>query len=226
MSPCFEEDYRSWLDRHIALSQGERRRRIRHRHGFGEKLFLEHVWWPAVGHLDDLHPEYEFVDAEGNYGYMDYGYIRLPRPACIEIDGFGSHARDVDRNSFSRNLDRQNEIVLGNWNILRFSIDKLKENPFACQKHIRRMLDQWYGEDKSSLLALPLYQREIIRLASRSAAPITVAMACECLGKQKTFVYGQLDALVEKGWLVPATGSKRVRSYKLADSTSDFMPPA
>lgn len=151
-----------------------------------------------------------------------FAYIRSPKPTCLEADSFGSHARDADRDKFSRGLDRQNEVELANWNILRFSIDKLKEDPLSAQQHIRRMMEQWYGEERPDLLALPLYQREIVRLAVRSVTPITNAMACECLGKKRTFVSEQIDELVKEGWLEPASGKQRIRSYKLGSRGRDL----
>ncbi|QMV41382.1 DNA-binding response regulator [Cohnella cholangitidis] len=211
----FETEYRIWLDKHIAQSSGERHRRLKARHGFGEKLLLEQAWWPVVQSLENLHPEYEFVDPEGNYYFMDFAYVRMPAPICLESDSFGSHARDADRDKFSRGLDRQNEIVLADWRILRFSIDKLKENPLACQKQIRRMLENWYGEDHSNIQRLSLYQREIVRLATRSPAPITVSMVCECLGRNEKLAREQLQLLVQKGILETAAGEKRIRSYRL-----------
>jgi len=211
----FETAYRSWLNKHIAQSTGERLRRLKERHGFGEKLFLEIAWWPVMQSLDDLFPEYEFIDSDGNYYYLDIAYIRPPTPTCFEADSFSSHARDADRGTFSRGLHRQNEIVLTDWNILRFSIDKLKEDPLACQKHIRTMLDVWYGEDSFRVQQLTIYQREIVRLATRSSVPITIAMVCNCLGKSKTFVRVQISELVEKRFIEPASGDKRIRSYKL-----------
>ncbi|TVX99712.1 DNA-binding response regulator [Cohnella terricola] len=215
MGKQFESEYRAWLERHIGESRGERLRRIKDRHGFGEKSFLEHVWWPVVGNLDDLHPEYEFIDARGKYSYMDYGYIRDPGPTCIECDGFGTHARDTDRYTFMRGLDRQNEIVLGGWNILRFSVDKLKEDPVDCQSFIRRMMEEWYGQERPGLLEIPLYQREIVRLAARSVIPITVEMACDCLGKKEKFVRREIRELVEKRILAGVSGIKRICAYRL-----------
>ncbi|QJD84794.1 DNA-binding response regulator [Cohnella herbarum] len=211
----FETEYRNWLNKHIAQSSGERLRRLKERHGFGEKFLLVQALYPVIRSLDDLYPEYEFIDSDGNYYYMDYAYLRKPKPTSIESDSFGSHARDADRWSFSRGLDRQNEIVLAEWNILRFSIDKLKENPLACQKHIRKMLEVWYGEDSSEMMDLSLYQREIVRLATRSATPITVAMVSSCLGRNEKLAREQLHLLVEKGILVAASGEKRIQSYKL-----------
>lgn len=129
MDERFETEYNAWLAKHINESRGERLRRLKYRHGFGEKLLLQQAWWPVVESLEFLYPEYEMIDPGGKHYYLDFAYIRLPKPTCIESDSFGSHARDADRDSFSRGLDRQNEVGLANWHILRFSIDKLKENP-------------------------------------------------------------------------------------------------
>ncbi|WP_135551200.1 hypothetical protein [Paenibacillus cymbidii] len=148
----FEDTYRSWLQKHITTSRGERLRRLKERHGFGEKCLLQHGWWPVVGSLADLHPEYPFVTPNGNHISMDIAYLRAPKPTCLEADDFGSHARDADRGSFSRGLDRQNEIVLAGWNILRFSLDKLKGKPLECQNHIRRMLLEWYGHESCRII--------------------------------------------------------------------------
>lgn len=211
----FEAEYNEWLAKHISESRGERLRRLKYRHGFGEKLLLQQAWWPVVESLEFLYPEYELITPDGQYYYPDFVYIRPPQPTCLEADSFSSHARDADRDTFARGLDRQNEIEFANCHILRFSIDKLKEDPLSCQQHIRRMLEQWYEEEQPDLLALPLYQREIVRLAIRTISPITVAMVCECLGKNRKFVYKQIDELVKTNWLEPASGAQRVRSYKL-----------
>lgn len=211
----FETEYRICMSKHIKQSSGERLRRLKERHGYGEKLLVEQGWWPVVGNFDDLHPEYEFVGADGNYYYLDWAYIHHPKPTVLESDSFSSHARDADRGTFSRGLNRQNEIVLSDWNILRFSIDKLKEDPILCQKTIERMFREWYGADSVGVETLDIYKREIIRLASQSASPITPAIVSLYLGKKMTFVQKQLHELVDAGYLEPASGDKRIRSYRL-----------
>jgi hypothetical protein len=211
----FETEHRIWLNKHMDQSSGERLRRLKKCHGFGEKSLLQHAWWPVIGSLDNLYPEYEFIDPDGNYYYMDFAYIRHPKPTCLESDSFSSHARDADRETFSRGLDRQNEIFFADWNILRFSIDKLKENPVACQRTVKRMLELWYGADSENIKKLPLYKREIVRLASSSTRPITPAMVGDCLGRKETFVLHLLHEMVEEGLLEPVTGDARIRSYRL-----------
>lgn len=215
----FETEYLIWLNKHKAAARGERLRRLDKRHGFGEKLLLKNGLWPVLGSLDDLHPEYEFIDSEGNYYYMDNAFVRFPMPTCLEADSFSAHARDADRDTFSRGLDRQNEIVLSNWHILRFSIDKLKEDPVACQRQVERMLMVWYGEARGHLSTLSIYQREIVRLCMATSGPVTPVLVSLCLGKGERFARTTLHELVELGILEVVAGDQRKRSYRLRNKT-------
>lgn len=189
-------------------------RRLVKKHGYGEKLLLQQAWWPAVGNLDHLVPEYEFIGFDGKHYYMDYAYLQLPKPTAIEADSYGSHARDIDREEFSRGLDRQNEFVLTDWHILRFSTDKLKENPTACQQTIKRMMVAWYGREDSIMAGLNIYQREILRIALRSPVPFTHEEIRLALGKRETFTRTQLHDLVVKEILEPAYDGERQRIHR------------
>jgi hypothetical protein len=216
----FEKAYVKWLDMHKAAASGERLRRLNKRHGFGEKLLLEQGWWPVLGSLELLHPEYELIGINGERYFIDIAYIRNPRPTASEADSFSSHARDIDRDQFSRALDRQNEIVLSDWNILRFSIDKLKENPEACQKTIRRMLICWYGEEDSFMRELNIYQRELVRVAMRSSTPFSAEDARQILGKKHNFTRSTLQSLINMNILESASGNQRIHRYRLSTSRS------
>lgn len=212
----FEATYEAWLARHRKSAKGERLRRLTKGHGFGEKLLLRNGWWPAFGNFDDLYPEYELVVGE-RYYYMDLAYVRLPRPTCLESDGFGIHARDADRDSFSRGLERQNDIVLAGWNLLRFSTDKLRDDPEYCQRTLRKMMREWYGATTKGMEQLAVDQREILRLAARTPN-ITPTMVCETLGRGETYARRQLKSLADLRLLEPANGELRIRSYRLTVS--------
>ncbi len=209
----FESAYEDWLNRHRASAKGERLRRLTQGHGYGEKLLLRNGWWPAFGNFEDLHPEYECVVGD-RYYYMDLAYVRLPKPTCLESDGFGVHARDADRDSFSRGLERQNDILLAGWNVLRFSTDKLRDDPRYCQRTLRKMMLEWYGDEGTAMTGLNVYQRDIVRLAAR-LPDITPSMVGIRLDKSRSFVSEQLKALVQLGLIEPASGRRRVRSYRL-----------
>lgn len=206
----FEKTYAAWMEHHIASAKGERLRRLVKKHGYGEKLLLQQAWWPVVGNFDLLYPEYEFVDSEGKYYYFDFAYLADPRPTALESDGFGTHARDLDRDQFSWGLDRQNEMVLAEWNVLRFSHDKLKADPLACQQKIRRLLETFYAYEKK---ALNVYQREIYRRMRQLGTPVSIEEACAMIGKKEKFTRRQLHSLVELEVIEPAYEGKRDRIH-------------
>ena len=214
----FEKAYSNWLDYHKSNASGERLRRLTKKHGYGEKLLLQQAWWPVVGNFEHLHPEYEFVDSEGKTYYLDFAYVRLPRPTALESDGFGTHARDLDRDQFSWGLDRQNEIVLAEWNVLRFSHDKLKADPLACQQKIRRLLATLYTDEHT---ILNIYQREIVRRMRQSGAPLSIDEACALISKKEKFTRTQLHTLVELNILEPACDGKRERIHYYRLKPSD-----
>lgn len=211
----FETVYRNWMEMHLSKRKGERLRMLKERHGHGEKLFVETVWYPVVGNLDFLHPEYEVVDEDGNYYYIDHAYVRYPYPTAIEKDGFGTHARDADRYNFKRGLRRQNSIVLDDWNILRFSFDDVRDDPEYCRRTLRRMLERWYGDQEDEVERLPLYQREILRVVSKSATPVQPHEIAKALDVGIKMAYRLLHGLVEAGWLETASGTERVHTYRL-----------
>ncbi|WP_143762590.1 MULTISPECIES: hypothetical protein [unclassified Cohnella] len=78
MNDRFETEYSAWLAKHVGESRGERLRRLRTRHGFGEKLLLQQAWWQVVENLDFLYPEYEIVAPDGKYYYLDLPIFVLP----------------------------------------------------------------------------------------------------------------------------------------------------
>lgn len=71
----FQEEHESLLMRAIKPLKGEAKRRLLKGHGFSEKMFLEKVWWPAVGHFRQLHPEYEVSDFRDGARYLDFAYF-------------------------------------------------------------------------------------------------------------------------------------------------------
>ncbi|WP_276356667.1 DNA-binding response regulator [Cohnella caldifontis] len=207
------------MDMHLSRRKGERLRRLKEGHGYGEKLLLEHIWRPVVGSFEHLHPEYEVVDEDGNYYYLDFAYLRDPGPTDLESDGFNPHARDADRNSFKKERRRQNAIALKGWNILRFSTDDIREDPEHCRRTLRRMLERWYGEESADWKGLSVYQKEILRFAIRAAKPITPADAMDTTGLSNKHVRKILREMVDLRLLEPASGEQRWTRYKIKKIT-------
>src|SRR5690349_20852918 len=85
--------YLDWINEHLKSRKGEDYRRLAEGHDYGERLFATKVWLPIVGHFEHLHPEYAVTDFRDQQRYVDFAYIREPYRICIEIDGFGPHAK-------------------------------------------------------------------------------------------------------------------------------------
>ncbi|TMV49655.1 DNA-binding response regulator [Paenibacillus mesophilus] len=183
----YEAYYERFMLRHMEEAGEMRCRRLKDGLGHAEKLFLQQVWWPAVGHFDYLHPEYEVMDFKDGVRYLDFAYIRAPYQVCIEIDGYGPHGRDLSRWQFADNLLRQNHLVLDGWKVLRFAYDELTDKPRRCQQTVQQLLGRWYGDTHAPTE---------LGISERSARTI-------------------LHRLVQAGYLLPASGAARIRSYRL-----------
>ncbi|MFC4305455.1 DUF559 domain-containing protein [Cohnella boryungensis] len=213
----FKQSYQMWMDRQTAASKGERRRRLKNTANHAEKTFMEKVWWPAFGHFNQLHPEYELRDFKDGWRYLDFAYITEGYKICIEIDGFGSHWRDIDRKQFSDQCTRQNHLVIDGWHVLRFTYDDVVERPRNCQQIIQQLLGK-LGADFPLLhrAKLALTEQAIVNLALSLDGPLTPKIAASRLGIHRSTVLRHLRTLVSKQLLMPiGTSTSRVCGYRI-----------
>ncbi|WP_248925220.1 DNA-binding response regulator [Paenibacillus hamazuiensis] len=211
----FEADYEAFMRLHEAERSGESLRRLQEGHDHAEKLFLEQVWWPAVGHFDYLHPECEVRDFRDGTRFLDFAYIRGPLKACFEIDGYGPHSRDISRWQFADQLIRQNHLVLDGWMVIRFAYDDIREKPRRCQQIVQQLLGRWFGEQGAADLELSFKEKEIIRLAVQCHDSVTPRDVSFRLGISVRYARELLHVLAKRRVLLPASGTERIRSYRL-----------
>lgn len=202
--------YEEWLDMHRMARTGERRRRLVEGHGHAERLFAETVWLPAAGNFKHLHPEYEIADERGKPLFIDFAFIHPALRAAIEVDGYGPHHRDLDRRQFAEQLNRQNDLVIRGWKVLRFSYDDVRGRPQLCRTYIQKLLGLCYGAADDSL---PLTLRELVRQAMRHGRPFTPDDAAGWTGLSKRTIGPMLRQLRALGYLEPASGKERIRRY-------------
>ncbi|MCM3602589.1 DNA-binding response regulator [Robertmurraya korlensis] len=212
----FEEEYQAFLNVHLQARNGERLRRLQEGHNQAEMLFLKQVWWPLYHHFKYLHPEYEVDDFKDGKRYLDFAYIRPAIRICLEVDGYGPHLKSISRWQFSDNLERQNQLVIDGWTVIRFSYDQVNEQPRRCQQIVQQVIGRLLGDelDQSSLSFL---EKEVLRLAIRKGELISPKEVGEYLKLSDKTVKRILSQLVDKKMLIPASGTKRVRSYRVGD---------
>jgi hypothetical protein len=211
----FDIQYDNFMKEHLQNRLGESLRRLQEGHGHAEKLFLEQVWWPAIGHFKHLSPEYEVNDFKDGYRYLDFAYIRQPFQVCIEIDGYGPHSRDTSRWHFADNLIRQNHLTIDGWKVIRFAYDDIKEKPRRCQQLIQQLMGRWFGDEQVPV-ALGIKHKEIVRLIIHKQKPVSPLEVCAQLSISDRHARTLLHELVQADVLVAAAGgTQRVRSYQL-----------
>lgn len=224
----FQPAYKRWIDRTIKNSSPERRRRLQKGLGHAEFHFLRRVWWPAVGTMDHLHPEYEVADFDGISRFVDFAYLRADVRLAIEIDGFTTHAQNINRDQFAARLRRQNMLTLERWDVLRFAYHDVEAHPRQCQTTIQQYMGSRFASDLRQDERPPLIvaaDREIIRLARSLPRPVTPRDVMLHLDVSRNTAYRYLRRLVRRRWLLAARGTRRIRSYKLKNGLRSVDPP-
>lgn len=219
----FDEEYQSFLNHHLQLRKGESHRRLEEGLGHGELTFLKNVWWPLFQHFDYLHPEYEVDDFKDGKRYLDFAYIRPGGRICFEVDGYGSHHKNATRWQFVDHLDRQNQLTIDGWSIIRFAYDQITDQPRRCQQITQQIISRLLGNELNQN-QLSYIEKEIIRFALRKGEAITPKDVSKLLNRNTKLTRKILKDLVAKRMLCPAAGKLRIRSYKLDErAKSPFL---
>jgi hypothetical protein len=211
----FNKQYQLWMSEQRNKRSGEALRRLNEGHGHTEKLFIEEIWWPIIGSLDFLQAEYEVVNYRDGSYFLDFAYIRPPHRIDWEVDDYSSHAKNLDRRGFNYERDRQNHLMLDRWEIYRFPLDVIKERPRQCQQFVLQVMGMLFGGVRTDDPVLSLKQREIMRLAIRVQRPFTPTEVCICIGIRGQHARKLLQELVDAELLSAASGTTRIRTYKL-----------
>ncbi|CAM3907610.1 DNA-binding response regulator [Mesobacillus thioparans] len=198
----FEEEYQTFLNAHLQARTGERLRRLQEGHKQAEMLFLKQVWWPLFYQFKHLHPEYEVDDFKDGKRYLDFAYIRPGIRICFEVDGYGPHLKNISRWQYSDNLERQNQLVIDRWTVIRFSFDQVKENPRRCQQVVQQVIGRWLG-DELDQTSLSFLEKEVLRLVIRKGKDITPIEFEKYLNLSDKTVKKVLSQLVDKKMLIP-----------------------
>lgn len=217
----FEEDYQSFMDFHLQSREGERLRRLQEGHRDAEKMFLEKVWWPLFRNFEHLHPEYEVQDFKDGQRYLDFAYLRPTIKICFEIDGYGPHVKQMSRWQFSDSLERQNQLVIDDWKVIRFSFDQVAEKPRRCQQVTQQIIAMMSGHG-FGIVQLSIVEREVFRFALNHGNTFSPGDIRELLNSSSKTVKKILSGMVEKKVIQPESGKKRIHTYRL---TGDIQNP-
>lgn len=214
----FEQAHTVFLQHHLKLRKGERRGRLERGHLYAETMFLKRVWWPIQGNLDHLHPEYEVRDWRGRSYFGDFAFL----PAClkliIEIKGYNPHVKDMDRQGYCNELNRELYLQASGFRVISFAYDDVMERPDTCIFLLRMLLGRFKPSEKSIDLSL-LAKREIILLSQTKSPGIRPIDVEKHLSMNHRQAVNLLQSLVSDGILetIKTGNGQRVRYYQLSD---------
>ncbi|AIQ71498.1 MarR family transcriptional regulator [Paenibacillus graminis] len=221
----FEEAHLQFINGHLAdRPAGERRGRLERGHQHAEALFLRNVWWPLRGHFTALHPEYEVTDWRGKSYFADFawlpGYVKL----LIEIKGYASHVRDMDRQKYCSELNRETFLYAMGYHVISFAYDDVEQRPELCMTLLRMVLGR-FQPSEAPVSRVLLLEQEIVRLAVQLARPIRPQDVKEHFNITYKTAIRILRSLTEKGWLLPSADTKqqRIARYELARGVLEYF---
>ncbi|MNC35604.1 hypothetical protein D3C75_840920 [compost metagenome] len=221
----FENAHQQFIAGHLAgRPSGERRGRLERGHQHAEVLFLRNVWWPLRGDFTKLHPEYEVTDWRGRSYFADFawlpGHIRL----LIEIKGYASHIRDMDRHKFCNELNRETFLQAMGYRVVSFAYDDVEQRPELCISLLRMIMGR-YQAAEAPVSRLQLMEQEVIRLAIQLTGTVRPQDVKQHFGIDYKTAVRTLHSLSDKGWLLPSCrgNQERVVRYELAHGVLDYF---
>ncbi|MCR8843587.1 transcriptional regulator [Paenibacillus sp. SC116] len=210
----FEEIYERWLTEQIETENNPRRRELlQHGLGHGTVEFLRLIWFPAIGNLDYLYPEYEVRDYNNGYRYLDLAYLPNGAKGCIEIQGYRSHARDIEVRRFKDLCMKQALLALDGWLFLPIAYLSIKDDPGMCKQLILSFAGKFLATTVPSDLTWS--EAETLRFARRTLTPFTPRELAIHLQLSENRTRVVLRSLLHKNMLTVASGSQRYRTYRL-----------
>lgn len=207
--------------------EATRRGSYRNKLGRAERIFLTYVWGPMFNYqYDGLKAEYPFQDFKGGNRFIDFVFLMLK--LVIEIDGFSTHAKNVSSDKFDDHLQRQNDLILSGWTVLRFSARQVENNPKECQRQIAQAIGlAWIRNQENAVTSdkriWQLREKMLIQIASEFDGKITSALVAQKLQIHVRTAYNWINRFVKQNIFQPVKSNKRTIAYELSPQYSEFM---
>jgi hypothetical protein len=220
----FEKAHEAFIQHHLVSRTGERRGRLERGHQHGEKLFLRNVWYPEHGNLDHLHPEYEVLDWRGRSYFADITWLPSYAKLLFEIKGFATHVRDMDRQKYCNEINRETFLEAMGYHVISFAYDDVEQRPELCIALLRMVLSRYQSSQTPNSRA-DYAEKEIIRLTIQLAQPIRPKDVENHFAVDPKTAVSMLQKLCQKGWLLPSLRGNGIRvvRYELAHGVLDYL---
>jgi very-short-patch-repair endonuclease len=200
----FEKEHEAFIQWHLERRAGERKGRLERGHLEAETLFCKQVWWPLRGNFLGLHPEYEVLDWRGYSYFCDFVYMTGMEKIVIEIKGFGPHVKNMDRQKYCNELNRETFLTSIGYHVISFAYDDVAQRPELCVTLLRMVLSR-FEASATPVTICSLAERETIRLAYTLARPLRVADVAKHVGIDRRTAVKALRSLCDHGLFTSVT---------------------
>ncbi|XID95953.1 hypothetical protein ACF3MZ_16190 [Paenibacillaceae bacterium WGS1546] len=208
----FEKSYEQFWNSQVREATGQRSEML-NRDLKGTKLLLENVLLPVFGTFDGMALEYEMIGPSGVKIYGDVGMERIG--TIFEEDHFVTHAKKITRDRFSFERARARTVAINGFIYFPYSRDELEKKPELCRRNLYELLGRMGSAEGTSLLKLPVYEREVLRCAMMRTQPFQLSNVSAWLQLKKEACRNIMKSLIAKGLISPVGGSER-RSFAFA----------
>lgn len=219
----YEQNVEAFIQYHLTSRSGERKGRLERGHRHAESLFLRNVWWPLRGDFHNLHPEYEVLDWRGRSYFADFAFLPGTVKLLLEIKGYAAHVKEMDRQKYSNELNRETFLCAMGYQVISFAYDDVEQRPDLCITLLRMVLSRYMTTGAPAGKVL-LVEREIMRFVIHQAGAVRPLDIAEYVKMDVKTVRAILHKLCEKGWLNPVKRGEGVRKvrYELARNVLDY----
>ncbi|HEY0828121.1 MAG TPA: transcriptional regulator [Bacilli bacterium] len=212
----FEQAFDQFMHSQITSETNGRRKELLEKGlGHGETEFLRSVWYPAAGNFDHLLPEWEVRDLGNGYRYLDMAYMPANVKSTIEIQGYRTHARDIEAWRFKDLCLRHCHLALDGWLVLPIAYLSITENPKLCQQLVLSFIGKFISLNVPD--DLTCLESETIRFARRLIRPFSPLELSFHLKVSTRYARTILHNLTNRHLLVENSGKERIRTYLLAE---------
>jgi hypothetical protein len=214
-----ESKIADWLNKQIDEERNPRRRELLQKGlGHGTTEFLKNIWYPAVGNLNHLYPEWEVRDYSNRFRYLDLAYMPSRTRGCIEIQDFKSHARDIEAWRFKDLCKKQAYLALDDWLFLPIAYLSITDEPEVCKHIVLTFLGKFVSTPLDPAHAW--IEAKTLRYARGIARPFTSHELASHINRSDRQTRRILKTLVDSSLLVVADDKQRYRTYQLVSDSS------
>lgn len=137
------------------------------------------------------------MDWRGRSYFADFAFLPGTIKLLLEIKGYAAHVKDMDRQKYSNELNRETFLCAMGYQVISFAYDDVEQRPELCVTLLRMVLSR-YIAPAVPVEKLLLVEREIIRFVIRQAGAVRPQDVAECFSLDPKTAQHMLYKLSEK----------------------------